>query len=390
MRQALVVSEVALAVVLVIGAGLLIKSFARLQQVDVGFDPTNVLAVQVELPESRYGDATKRLQFFERLQAQVAALPGVRQVSVALEHPLSPGWTSSFTIAEHERPREGEEPESRIRPVTAGYFRTVGLPLRRGRDLSERDVVGAPGVVVINEAFARVHFPNEDPIGKHIERSAWWPGMPDRFEIVGVVADEKFLGLQAGADPATYFHLPQFALAQYLVIRATGDPLALVPVVREQVWSIDRSLPVENVTTMDAAIDEQLAGARFNATLIGIFAAVALALAALGVYGVLSYTVTQRTNEIGIRMALGAQRGSVARLVVGHGMALTAAGIGLGLVASVWLTRSISRLLFDVSRLDPAVFAVVALLLGAVAFAAAYLPARRASRVDPMVALRGE
>jgi putative ABC transport system permease protein len=174
------------------------------------------------------------------------------------------------------------------------------------------------------------------------------------------------------------------------VIRATGDPLALFPAVREQVWSIDRSLPVENVTTMDAAIDEQLAGARFNATLIGIFAAVALALAALGVYGVLSYTVTQRTNEIGIRMALGAQRGSVARLVVGHGMALTAAGIGLGLVASVWLTRSISRLLFDVSRLDPAVFAVVALLLGAVAFAAAYLPARRASRVDPMVALRGE
>jgi putative ABC transport system permease protein len=389
-RHGLVVAEVALAVVLVIGAGLLIKSFVRLQGVDVGFNPEKLLAVQVDLPQSRYRSSTQRQQFFERLQTQVASLPGVKQVAVSLEHPLSPGWTTSFSIREHEPPRTGEAPEARVRPVTAGYFRMMGIPIRRGREISDRDIVGAPGAVVINEAFAKQHFPNEDPIGKHVHRQPWWPEMPTDFEIVGIAADEKFLGLQAGADPATYFAFPQFTLAQYVIVRAAADPKALIPAIRQQIWSLDRAIPVDVTVTMDEAIDRQLAGMRFNAALLGIFAGIALILAALGVYGVLSYTVAQRTSEMGIRMALGAQRSAVVRLVVGHGLALTGIGVVIGLAASFGATRAITRLLYQVSALDPLVFVTVGVLLTLVACAAAYLPARRASRVDPLVAMRPE
>ncbi len=390
LRRVLVASELALAVVLVVGAGLLVKSFARLQQVDVRFDPTHLLLVPIELPESRYGDAQLRGRFYESLRERTEALPGVRGAAIAQEHPLGEGWTSSFTIVGHEPPKPGEEPESRIRPISAGYFHLMGVPLRAGREFAAQDRQGSPGVVVINEAFAAQHFPNENPIGKHIHRSSWWPGMPDDFEVIGVAANERFRGLENEADPATYFSLPQFQMAQYLLLRTQGDPLALLPAVRREIWALDRSLPVEGANAMTTVLDEQLAGARFNTGLLTLFAVVALFLAALGVYGVLSYSVTQRTSEIGLRMALGAPRASVVRLVVQDGLSLATIGIAVGVGGALVATRLLTKLLFGVSPLDPQVFAVVMLLLGTVATLAAYLPARRASRVDPMVAMRSD
>jgi len=310
---------------------------------------------------------------------------------VAMQHPLSPGWTSSFTIDGREPPPSGQEPESSIRPVMAGYFRAVGAKLLRGRDILESDGVGAPGVVVINEAFARLHFPNEDPLGKRITRTSWWKGMPAHFEIVGVVADERFQGPRAPADPATYFALPQFTFNDnWVLVRTKGPAKAFVPMLRQTVWAMDRDLPLETVATMDELMGDSMADSRFNTALLSLFAIVALLLAAIGIYGVLAFTVAQRTSEIGIRMALGAQRSSVLRLIVGNGLILAVIGVVIGAAGALVATRALERLVFGVSTTDPGVFAFVALTLTAVAVTAAALPALRASRVDPIVALRSE
>jgi putative ABC transport system permease protein len=394
LRQVLVVSEVALAVVLVIGASLLVKSFWKMQRVDPGFVPDRMLVVQIQLPPSRYkgfADGDRVRAFYADLYSRVASRPEVQSVAVAMQHPLAPGWTSSFTIAGREPPPAGQEPESSIRPVTPGYFRAVGARLLRGREIMESDGVGAPGVVVINEAFAKLHFPNEDPIGRHIQRASWWKGMPADYEIVGVVADERFNGPRAPADPATYFSLAQFTFNDnWLLVRTKTDAKAFVPTLRQIVWSMDRDLPLENVRTMDEILGETVADSRFNTALLSMFAAVALLLAAIGIYGVLAYTVAQRTSEIGIRMALGAQRSSVLRLVVGNGLTLAVIGVAIGAAAALVATRALQRLVFGVSTTDPGVFAFVALALTAVAVTAAALPALRASRVDPIVALRSE
>ena len=394
LRQALVVSEVALAVVLVVGAALLVKSFWKMQRVDPGFVPDRMLVAQIQLPQSRYAgfaDADRVRAFYADLQARLAARPEVQSVAIAMQHPLAPGWTSSFTIAGREPPPAGQEPESSIRPVTPGYFRAVGAKLVRGREIQESDGVGAPGVVVINEAFARLHFPNEDPIGRRIGRAAWWRGMPTSYEIIGVVADERFQGPRAPADPATYFALPQFTMNDnWVLVRTKGDPKAFIPTLRQTVWAMDRDLPLENVRTMDEVLGESVADSRFNTALLSLFAVVALLLAAIGIYGVLAYTVAQRTSEIGVRMALGAQRSSVLRLVVGNGLALTLGGVVIGSVGAVVATRALERLVFGVSTRDPGVFALVGLMLTAVAVCAALVPALRASRVDPIVALRSE
>ena len=272
-----------------------------------------------------------------------------------------------------------------------GYFRAVGARLLRGREIQASDGAGAPGVVVINEAFARLHFPNEDPIGRRIERDSWWKGMPTSYEIVGVVADERFQGLRAPADPATYFSLAQFTFNDnWLLVRTKGDAKAFVPTLRQLVWAMDRDLPLENVRTMNEILGESMADSRFNTVLLSMFAVVAILLAAIGIYGVLAYTVAQRTSEIGIRMALGAQRASVLRLVVGNGLALAVTGVAIGGAAAFFATRTLERLVFGVSTTDPVVFGGVALVLTAVAAAAAAIPALRASRVDPIVALRSE
>jgi len=394
LRQALVVSEVALAVVLVAGAALLVKSFWKMQRVDPGFVPDRMLAVQVQLPQSRYAgyaDGDRVRAFYTELRARLAARPEVQSVAVAMQHPLAPGWTSSFTIDGRTPPPAGQEPESSIRPVMPGYFRAVGAKLLRGREIQESDGVGAPGVVVINETFARLHFPDEDPIGRRILRGSWWKGMPDSYEIVGVVADERFQGPRAPSDPATYFSFAQFTFNDmWVLVRTRADAKAFTPTLRQIVWAMDRDLPLENVRTMDEILGESVADARFNTALLSLFAVVALLLAAIGIYGVLSYTVAQRAGEIGIRMALGAQRWSVLRLVVGNGMALALAGVAIGVASALAATRALDRLVFGVSTSDPGVFGAVALILTAVAATATTVPALRASRVDPMVALRNE
>jgi putative ABC transport system permease protein len=390
-RHALVVAEVALATVLVIGAALLVKSFWRLQTADLGFAPDGLLVAHVELPETRYDEPTKVIGFFERLRAEVDAIPGVRSASIAYETPIEEGWTSSYTIEGRDPPPVGHEPEARVRPVQPGYFRTVGVPIVRGRDVSPRDRGGMPGAVVVNEAFVRRHFPHEDPIGHRILRGSWWPGMPESFEIVGVVRDEPFLGVGTPADAATYFAHAQFPMADMrVIVRASGDPAALAAAVRERVWRLDPNIPVEDVRTMRQLLGASVAEPRFNSALLSLFAAAALALAAVGIYGVLSYTVAQRTNEIGVRMALGAERGEVLRLVVGQGAGVALIGIALGITGAVGLARVLTALLYGVSAHDPLVYGGVAALLTAVSLLAAYLPARRASRIDPVVALRYE
>ena len=394
LRQALVIAEVALAVVLVVGASLLVKSFWKMQQVDPGFVPDRMLVVQLQLPQSRYGgyaDAGRVRAFYADLQTRLAVRPEVQAVAIAMQHPLAAGWTSSFTIAGREPPVTGQEPESSIRPVMPGYFRTVGAKMLRGREIQESDGVGAPGVVVINEAFARLHFPNEDPIGRRIQRTPWWPTMPASYEIIGIVADERFQGPRAPADPATYFSFAQFTFNDnWVLIRTKGDAKAFVPTLRQTVWAMDRDLPLERVQTMDEILGESVADSRFNTALLSLFAVVAMLLAAIGIYGVLAYTVSQRTSEIGIRMALGAQRSSVLRLVVGNGLMLTLIGVAIGAAGSVLATRALERLVFGVSTTDPGVFAFVAVGLTMVAVCAALIPAWRASRVDPIVALRSE
>ena len=394
LRQMLVVSEVALAVVLVVGAGLLVKSFWKMQQVAPGFVPDRMLVVQIQLPPSRYagyaeGDRVRA--FYADLQSRLVARPEVQSVAVAMQHPLSPGWTSSFVIDGRQPPPAGQEPESSIRPVSPGYFRAVGARILQGREIQESDGVDAPGVVVINEAFARLHFPNENPLGRRINRVSWWRGMPSQFEIVGVVADERFNGPRAPADPATYFSMAQFTFNDnWVLVRTRNDPNAFAPTLRQIVWAMDRDLPLETAQTMDEILGDTIADSRFNTALLSLFAVVALLLAAIGIYGVLSFTVAQRTAEIGIRMALGSQRSSVLRLVVGRGMVLALTGVVIGGIGAVFATRALERLVFGVSTTDPAIFGIVAVILSAVAATAATVPALRASRVDPLVALRSE
>jgi putative ABC transport system permease protein len=394
LRQVLVVSEVALAVVLVIGASLLVKSFWNMQRIDPGFVPDRMLVVQIQLPQSRYGgyaNGDRVRAFYADLYSRLTARPEVQSVAVAMQHPLAAGWTSSFTIEGRDPPPAGQEPESSIRPVMPGYFRAVGAKLVSGREIQESDGVGQPGVVVVNEAFVKRHFPNENPIGKRILRSSWWKGMPATFDIVGVVRDERFNGPRTAADPATYFSLAQFTFNDnWLLVRTKADPTSFIPTLRRIVWSMDRDLPLEHVETMDQILGDSVADSRFNTALLSLFAVVALLLAAIGIYGVLAFTVAQRTSEIGIRMALGAQRSSVLKLVVGSGLTLTLIGVAIGTALAVVATRTLQSLVFGISTTDPGVFGFVALALTAVAVTAAALPALRASRVDPIVALRSE
>ena len=303
---------------------------------------------------------------------------------------MSGGWTSSFTIAGRPQPPQGLEPESRVRPVWPGYFKLIGLPLLRGRDVTAQDRVGAPGVVIVNTAFVRKHFPKEDPIGQTLDRNApWWPGQPTKFTIVGVVADEPFLGIGREAEPATYYAHTQFPFNEmWVVTRVDGDAAKFAPSLRERIWRVDADLPVERVATLSELVGASVAEPRFNAALLSIFAAAALLLAAVGIYGVLSYTVTQRTGEIGVRMALGAERRQVVRDVVGQGTLLALVGAGVGLAAAFALARVLHTLLVGVSAQDPGIFAAVPATLILVAILASWLPARRASRIQPVEALR--
>jgi putative ABC transport system permease protein len=389
--RAFVVSQLALAAVLVIGASLLAKSLWRLNQVDLRFNPDRLLVAWVQLPSSRYETPAKVLAFHTEIKSRLEASPGIESVSRAFEHPLSEGWTSSYVIEGEPPIPEGEEPESRIRPVAPGYFKNVGLALTRGRDISTGATLGTPGEVVVNEAFVDKHFAGQNPLGRRVHRDPWWPGQPTSWEIVGVAANERFRGLQLEADPATYFPHAQFPMNDmYLVIRTRNDPAGFDQLIRQTIWNIDRDLAIDEILSMDQLLGSLTAIPRFNAQLIGLFAAVALLLAAIGIYGVLAHMVTQRTPEIGIRLALGAEQGTVLRMVVGQGLKLSLMGAALGLLLAIIATRILATQLYRVPVRDPVVFASVAAALVLIAILAAYLPGRRASRVDPIVALRND
>jgi putative ABC transport system permease protein len=390
LRGLLVVSEMALALLLLVGAGLMIKSFLRLQRGDLGFNPKNVLTMQVILPGYKYDSRPKRLAFVQSVLQRVETLPGVQSAAATNFLPLSGFWgTATFLIEGRPLPKPGDEPEADNRVVTPNYFRTLGIRLVSGREFTERDRVGSPQVAIINETTARRFWPNENPIGKRVN---WGDDKkPDWWEIVGVVGDVKAFGLEAKTHADVYRPLWQapFPLIA-LTVRTNSDPLALAAAVRQEVWSVDKDQPIFKVLSMEQLAAESVTLRRVSMLLLGIFAGVALVLAAVGIYAVISYAVTQRRHEIGVRMALGASASDVVRLVVRQGMALALTGVGVGLVASFALTRVMSSLLYGVSATDPATFAAIALLLAAVALAACYLPARRAAKVDPMIALRSE
>jgi predicted permease len=390
-RRFLVVTEVALAAVLVTGAGLLIQSFWRLQAVAPGFAAENVLVANVQLPASRYPQAfgstdyAQVLAFQRELVERVSGLPGVESVALAVHHPANPGWTSRFIIDGRPPVAPGEQEEARINPVGRDYFRTVGMLLVRGRGFTEADVTDGPRVVVINETFARRHFPDQDPVG---QRLSFWG---QSREIVGVVADVKFRGPARETRQGWYAPLEQIPFGAFSVlVRTAGEPLDIAPLVQQQVLAIDPDLPVFGVSTLEQQFSGFVAQPRFNMLLLGLFAGVAMVLAAVGIYGVISYGVNQRTHEIGVRISLGASAGDVLRHVVGQGLVLAAAGVAIGLGASLLLTRALSGLLFGVGAVHLPTFVAVALIVSLVAFAASYLPARRASDVDPMLALRSE
>jgi putative ABC transport system permease protein len=390
-RSALVIAETALALVLLIGAGLLIKSFMRLQQVNPGFQPQGLLVMQLALPDFRYKEPRQRDAFYEQALDQVRALPGVESVGATTVLPLSGTNSSGSFQIEGRTVAPGElAPHGDRWAVTYDYFKAMGIPLVRGRYFTQRDTAEAPRVAIIDETMARKYWPDEDPVGKRIV----FEGTRDNplwREIVGIVGHVKHASLEGESRVQYYLPHPQRPFSSmFLVVRAAGDPGSLAGPVRGVIQGLDKDLPVFRVRTMDQLVYDALARQRFSMFLLGVFGALALVLAAVGLYGVMAYSITQRTHEIGIRMALGAERRDVLKLVVGQGMALSIAGLVIGLVAAFGLTRLMTALLFGVSSTDPLVFMAIPLLLAGVAFMASFIPALRATKIDPMIALRYE
>jgi predicted permease len=390
-RSGVVIAELALAVVLTAGAGLLVKSLWQLQQVDPGFSTEGVLKADFQLPEARYPQDfsvypqwVEIERFEDELKMRVAALPGVNAVAIAGRHPLDAGFTSSISVLGREA-EAGDWPEPSIRQVDAGYFETLRIRLIAGRRLEPTDDATAPTVLLINESAADRYFPGEDPLGQRIR--LWGSNR----EIVGIIGNERFRGPADITPPAVYLPLKQApSPTGSLLLRVDRNPEALAASVRAIVRDIDPSLPLFGVEPMAVTLSESMAQRRFTMLLLGIFATVALALAVVGVHGILTYTVAQRKREIGIRMALGADRRKVQQLIVGRGVLLTLGGLGIGLIGALVGTRAMRSLLFAVSPTDPGTIAAVGILLTAVAVVASYLPARRAAKVDPMEALRAE
>ena len=390
LRNLLVVSEIALALVLLIGAGLMLKSFRALLAVEPGFSADRVLTAQVLLAPARYAEAPARLNFYDQLLARVRSQPGVESASMTTGLPLT-GVTygAPFSIEGKPFDPSGKPPHAYIRTVAPGYFQTLGITLEQGRDFNAQDTATSTPVVIISQKFARDFF-NGDPAGKRFKIGAPGSARP-WMQAVGIVADVKADGLDAETVPEMYLPLAQnTGAAMTLVARTTGDPSGSVAAVRREVQSIDKDQPVYNVRTMQQLLGASIAQRRFNMLLLGAFAAIALLLAASGLFGVMAYTVSQRTHEIGLRLALGAQTRDVLRLVVGNGMALAVSGVAAGLAAAFGLTRLMTSLLFGVTPTDAGTFVGVSVVLLAVALLACYIPARRATKVDPLVALRYE
>jgi putative ABC transport system permease protein len=389
LRNLLVVSEVAVSLILLSGAGLMIRSFRNLSAVDSGFDPRNVLSMTVNVAGSPFGAPDKHAAFFRETLTRVAAVPGVRAASGINHLPLAGDqWTFDIRVEGQPEPAPGDEPNAVYRLAFPRYFETMRIPLEQGRDFTDRDDANAPRVAIVNQTMSRRYWPNGGAIGKRFRNSS-----KDRWAtVVGIVRDAEQRDWGSSAYSEFYLPFPQSESQSYftLVARTAGDPRALVEPIEKAVWALDPDLPIAEVQSMEQVVNRAVWQPRFSTTLLGGFAALALALAAIGIYGVISYGVGQRQREIGIRMALGARPGDVQRDVLGEIAKLAAVGSAAGIAGALLLTRYLQTLLYQVSATDPVVIALAACALGAVALAAAWLPARRATRVDPAAALRGE
>jgi putative ABC transport system permease protein len=394
-RGALVIAEMALAVMLLTGAGLLVRSFTKLASVDPGFRAAQALTFELSLPEARYEDEQKQIGFFQQLLPRLRALPGVQSAAGVISLPLT---GSNIVISFHVdgRPRlpPSQQPAIEVRVATPDYFQTIGIPLKRGRLFTADDRPGSPQVVLISESAVRHHFPTEDPIGRTIAVE-WGRGKNKPRAggvVVGVVGDVKDAGLDEADPPELYLPFDQWPVqGMSLIMKTSVPPASLAEAARRAVYSVDPNMPVANVRTLEQIVARSISQPKFYMTLLAVFAAVALVLAAIGIFGVLSYAVAQRTREIGIRMALGAQQRSVLTLIVMQAMTLAVAGVAIGTVCALILSQSlVATLLFSTSPHDAVTFVAVAALLAVVALASSYIPARRATRVDPIVALRAE
>jgi putative ABC transport system permease protein len=391
MLGALVVAEVALSLVLLAGAGLLIRSFLRLQGLDSGFQTDGVVTARVSLPGARYNEPARIASFYQEALQRIRALPGVQQAAGVSFMPMAgPGIGTSFYRLDQPVPEPGQAPIAEVRPVTPGFFRAMGIPHLAGRDIGDADTSDAPQVAVVSETLARRHYPGENPLGQrlHVNIGA---GDGMQVEIVGVVGDIAFSTLDAERRPAVFLPHPQLAISLMTFVVRTGvEPMSLAPAMATAVRGLDPELPLADVRTLDDIVSATLARPRAVSLLLTAFALIALVLAGVGVYGVMAYSVSQRTQEIGVRMALGATRESVFRLVLGQALKLVGLGVVVGLVAAGFFTQLLTSLLYDTPPLDPATFTVTAVVLILVAALASYVPARRGTRIAPIEALRVE
>jgi len=391
-RGLLVIGEVAISFVLLIGAGLLINSFLHLRKLDPGFRADHLLTMKVDLSEVKYPDRDRRAAFFDEVTRRVRALPGVQSAAVANNLPLTyNGDSMTISIEGLADPPPGQQPDVIYRVIGPGYFATMGIQIVRGRDFTDHDKGDAKDVVVISEKTAQHFWPGQDPIGKRLKPGLSTSSSPWR-EVIGVVKDVRQNDLIAPTKMEMYLNYRQVKNipANALVVRTTIDPMSLAGSVRNAIWSVDKDQAVADIDTMDHIVAEAVARQRFSMVLLGFFAAVALLLASVGIYGVMSYSVAQRTREIGIRIALGARRADVLQMTVKAGLKLVGAGMLLGVAAAFILTRVMATLLYGISATDPITFAGISLVLLAVAMLASYVPALRAAKVDPIVALRAQ
>jgi len=397
----LAIVEFSMAMVVLITAGLLINSFYHLTDQDPGYDPEGVLAARINLPRARYQQANMHLAFYDRLLEEARAIPGVHSLGLANMMPMgNVDIRLGFQIPGYQPETAEDSPQAGVRAVSPGYFEAMAIPIVVGRSFSREDRQGGKQVVIVNEALVRRYFPEENPVGRQIEvrRSGEW--LTGLREIVGVSHDVKPQGLDSEPTPEFFLPFQQASgmlmrggpfSGMNMVVRTSGDPLALVPAIRSRVLSIDPQLPIFNISTLEQRLSNSVARPRFYATLLGVFAGLALLLAVVGIYGVLSYHVVQCTREIGVRMAMGAQRDDVLKLVIRQGAALALIGIVIGLVAGIWTSNHfLPSLLFGITATDSMTYIVIAAVMFIIAIVAAYIPARRAMEIDPVVALRYE
>jgi putative ABC transport system permease protein len=386
MRNALLVTEVALSFVLLTGAMLLLRSFDKLTHVDPGFDTAHVLAFQVALPPRAYPEDAQRLAFYDQLATGLRAKPGVTSVGLVQTLPLAGSYVLSFDLRGRTSNTPGDTPSANYRVVSPAYFDALRVPLKRGRVFTGLDRAGSQPVAIVDEAFVRKFLPNEEPIGQSVRVGN---GSDTFADIVGVVGDVRQQALDSAGDPTIYVPLQQDAFASaWVLVRTNEDPASLIGVARQEVRSLNASLPAYSLSPLEQIVQDTIAPRRFSMLLLTALAGVAVFLAAVGLYGVMAYTVTQRTREIGVRMAMGAAPADVSRMVVGSGMKLTLAGVVLGLALAASLAQVVEKMLFDIEPSDPPSYAVTIVLLVTVAALACYIPARRAMRIDPLLAIR--